>query len=98
TRFSRDWSSDVCSSDLEELWSRLGHPDSLATEPFPEADPALLVDETVEIPVQVNGKVRTRIQVPAGADADSLEAAARADDKVAADRKSVVEGKSGCVE
>ena len=44
----------------------------------------LLVDETVEIPVQVNGKVRTRIQVPAGADADALEAAARADDKVAA--------------
>ena len=48
----------------EELWSRLGHADSLADEPFPEADPALLVDETVEIPVQVNGKVRTRIRVP----------------------------------
>jgi leucyl-tRNA synthetase len=68
----------------EELWSRLGHPDSLATEPFPEADTALLVDETVEIPVQVNGKVRTRVQVPAGADAAVLEAAARADGKVAA--------------
>ena len=54
----------------EELWSRLGHPDSLASEPFPEADPALLVDETVEIPVQVNGKVRTRVHVPADADAD----------------------------
>ena len=68
----------------EELWSRLGHPDSLATEPFPEADPALLVDETVEIPVQIDGKVRTRIRVPAGADAQALEAAARADGKVAA--------------
>jgi leucyl-tRNA synthetase len=67
----------------EELWSRLGHPDSLVTERFPEADPALLVDETVEIPVQVNGKVRTRIDVPADADAAAMEAAARADDRVA---------------
>ena len=74
----------------EELWSRLGHPDSLATEPFPEADPALLVDETVEVPVQVNGKVRTRIDVPAEADAAAMEAAARADDKVAA----LLEGKT----
>jgi leucyl-tRNA synthetase len=68
----------------EELWSRLGHDASLAYEPFPEADPAWLVDDTVEIPVQVNGKVRSRITVPAGADRDALEAAARADDKVAA--------------
>jgi leucyl-tRNA synthetase len=68
----------------EELWSRLGHPDSLATEPFPEADPAYLVDETVEIPVQVNGKFRSRVVVPAGADAEAVEAAARADDRIGA--------------
>jgi leucyl-tRNA synthetase len=68
----------------EELWSRLGHRDSLATEPFPEADPALLVDETVEVPVQVNGKVRARVHVPADADATTIEAAARADERVAA--------------
>ncbi|MGH9232774.1 MAG: leucine--tRNA ligase, partial [Acidimicrobiales bacterium] len=68
----------------EELWSRLGHRDSLATEPFPEADPALLVDETVEVPVQVNGKVRARVHVPADADAATIEAAARADERVAA--------------
>ncbi|HEX5366003.1 MAG TPA: leucine--tRNA ligase [Acidimicrobiales bacterium] len=67
----------------EELWSRLGHPDSLVDEPFPTADPALLVEDTVEIPVQVNGKVRTRVQVPAGADADAVEAAARRDPRVA---------------
>jgi leucyl-tRNA synthetase len=67
----------------EELWSRLGHPDSLATEPFPVADPALLVDETVEVPVQVNGKVRARVHVPAGADDATMEAAARADERVA---------------
>ena len=68
----------------EELWARLGHPESLATEPFPAADPALLVDDTVEIPVQLNGKVRTRVHVPADADAAAVEAAARADDRVAA--------------
>jgi leucyl-tRNA synthetase len=67
----------------EELWSRLGHPDSLAAEPFPEADPALLIDDTIEIPVQINGKVRTRLHVPANADADTVEAIARADANVA---------------
>ncbi len=45
----------------EELWARLGHADTLAYEPFPSADPALLVDDTVEIPVQVNGKVRGQV-------------------------------------
>jgi leucyl-tRNA synthetase len=68
----------------EELWSRLGHPSSLAWAPFPEADEALLVDETVEIPVQVNGKLRAVIHLPADADAGAMEAAARADDRVAA--------------
>jgi leucyl-tRNA synthetase len=67
----------------EELWSRLGHPDSLASEPFPVADPALLVDETIEIPVQFNGKVRTRVHVPADADEVATEEAARADERVA---------------
>jgi leucyl-tRNA synthetase len=68
----------------EELWSRLGHPDSLVTEPFPEADPEWLIEETVEIPVQINGKVRARIRVPADADEAALEATARADPQVEA--------------
>ncbi|QXC61519.1 leucine--tRNA ligase [Aquihabitans sp. G128] len=68
----------------EELWSRLGHPASLAYEDFPVAEAAWLVDDTVELPVQVNGKVRSRITVPADADRDAIEAAARADGKVAA--------------
>ncbi|WP_375484471.1 leucine--tRNA ligase [uncultured Jatrophihabitans sp.] len=67
----------------EELWSRLGHPSSLAWETMPQADPALLVDDVVEVPVQVNGKVRAVVQVPADADTDALEAAARADEKIA---------------
>jgi leucyl-tRNA synthetase len=68
----------------EELWARLGHADSLAREPFPVADASLLVEDTVVVPVQVNGKVRARVTVPAGADQSVLEAAARADDRVAA--------------
>ncbi len=67
----------------EELWSRLGHPRTSAYEPFPVADRAWLIDDTVEIPVQVNGKVRSRVTVAADLDRAGLEAAARADEKVA---------------
>ncbi|WP_040799814.1 leucine--tRNA ligase [Nocardia higoensis] len=68
----------------EELWERLGHNESLAHGPFPAADPKWLVDESVEYPIQVNGKVRSRVQVPADADNAAIEAAALADEKVAA--------------
>jgi leucyl-tRNA synthetase len=68
----------------EELWRRLGHEDSLAHGPFPEVDPAYLVDDTVEYPVQVNGKVRGRVVVAADADDETLKAAALADEKVQA--------------
>jgi len=68
----------------EELWSTLGHAESLTCEAFPAADPAYLVDETIEIPVQVNGKVRATVVVAADADAATMEAAARLEDKVAA--------------
>ena len=68
----------------EELWRRLGHETSLAHGPFPVADPQYLVEETVEYPVQVNGKVRGHITVAADADADALETAALADEKVQA--------------
>ncbi|MCZ7526973.1 MAG: leucine--tRNA ligase [Acidimicrobiia bacterium] len=67
----------------EELWERLGHRHSVAFEPFPVADPALLVEDEVEIPVQVDGKVRGRIRVPAGADEATVDALARADANVA---------------
>jgi leucyl-tRNA synthetase len=68
----------------EELWLRLGHATSLAHGPFPEADPAYLVDDTVEYPVQVNGKVRGRVVVGADADDETLKAVAMADEKVRA--------------
>ena len=51
----------------EELWQRLGHHASLAYEPFPQADPALAAEPTVTLPVQVNGKHRFTIEVPATA-------------------------------
>ena len=52
----------------EELWERLGHSTSLAHGPFPTADPAFLRKELISYPVQVRGKVRVRVEVPADAD------------------------------
>ena len=68
----------------EELWHRLGHDSTLAYEPLPAADPNLLVDDQVEYPVQVNGKVRGHITVPADAALADVEAVALADVKVIA--------------
>ena len=47
----------------EEMWEVLGHAETLAYHPWPTFDPALLKDETIEVPVQINGKVRGRIVV-----------------------------------
>jgi leucyl-tRNA synthetase len=60
----------------EELWRRLGHGDTLAYAGFPVADPALLVAESVTYPVQVNGKVRGRVEVAADATEEAVRAAA----------------------
>ncbi len=66
----------------EELWQALGHRDSLAHEPWPKFDPSLAKKDTVEIPVQINGKLRAKITVASGADAAILESAARSDERV----------------
>ncbi|MGB5148968.1 MAG: class I tRNA ligase family protein [Mycobacterium sp.] len=68
----------------EELWRRLGHDGSLAHGPFPVVDERYLADDTVQLPVQVNGKVRGKITVAADLDTAALEAAALADEKVQA--------------
>ena len=68
----------------EELWRRLGHDASLAHGPFPVADERYLVTDTVEYPVQVNGKVRGHVTVAADAGQDVVQAAALADEKVQA--------------
>jgi leucyl-tRNA synthetase len=67
----------------EEMWARLGHEQSLAWHPYPVADERWLVEDTVQVAVQVNGKVRSQVTVPADADAAALEAAARADERIA---------------
>jgi leucyl-tRNA synthetase len=67
----------------EELWQALGHKETLAHEPWPEFDPALAKEDTIEVPVQINGKVRSKISVAAEIDQPGLEAAARADTKIA---------------
>ncbi len=71
----------------EELWARLHrtfgqHPPSLTYTPWPSYDPALLVESEIDVPVSVNGKHRDVIRVPADADNATLEAAAKAAEKV----------------
>ena len=67
----------------EELWERLGHATSLAYQPWPAHDPSALVEDTVTITVQVQGKRRGQIEVPKDADKDTVLAAAKAVDNVA---------------
>jgi leucyl-tRNA synthetase len=63
----------------EEVWERLGHPPSIQTQPWPTYDPALCEEDEVEVPVQINGKVRGRIQLPKDAtEAQALAAAQEA--------------------
>ncbi|MCB9176034.1 MAG: leucine--tRNA ligase [Caldilineae bacterium] len=66
----------------EELWQRLGHSGSLAYAPWPACDPAWLVEDTLELALQVMGKVRGHLIVPADADAEAIEALALADAEV----------------
>lgn len=76
----------------EELWTRLGHEGTITFVPFPSFDEKYLVDDEIELPVQVNGKVKSRVQVAAGVSQDDAVAAALADEKVLAaiGEKSVV--------
>lgn len=74
----------------EELWQQLGHDEILAGHAWPEADPALLVEDTVTLPVQVNGKLRATLDVPKDASKDALEEMALANDNV----KRAIDGKT----
>ena len=66
----------------EELWQALGHQELLAYEPWPIFDEAKIVENEVEIPVQINGKVRCKITVPADADQPQIEQLARENTRV----------------
>jgi len=66
----------------EELWALLGHAESLVTQPWPEADAAALVKKEVTLVVQVDGKVRSRLQVDVGTSNERIQRLALADDRV----------------
>ncbi|GIV98463.1 MAG: leucine--tRNA ligase [Herpetosiphonaceae bacterium] len=72
----------------EELWERLGGAYSVHQQPWPIWDPAMLEETTIEIPIQVNGRVRDRITIPATADRDAVINAALASERV----RSALEG------
>ncbi len=74
----------------EELWEQLGHGESLSYEPWPTYDESMLAEDTVELAVQISGKMRGKITVPAGADNETILAAAKAEPKVA----TALEGKT----
>jgi leucyl-tRNA synthetase len=67
-----------------ELWEMLGEKGSLLRAPWPKYDPALAKEDEIEIPVQINGKLRSRIVVPADATEDVLRERALADEKIRA--------------
>ncbi|PYO23601.1 MAG: leucine--tRNA ligase [Candidatus Rokuibacteriota bacterium] len=66
----------------EELWSQLGHTENLFTRPWPEADPRALVKNEVTLVVQVDGKVRSRLQIAVGTPEERIQRLALADDRV----------------
>lgn len=66
----------------EECWQLLGHPESLSYAPWPTFDESKLVVDSVEVPIQINGKLRAKITVPAGADGSAMQQLAEADETV----------------
>jgi leucyl-tRNA synthetase len=62
----------------EELWSRMGEPGEAARSAWPRPDPRYLVEDEIEVPVQVNGKLRATVRVAKDATPPVLESAARA--------------------
>ena len=74
--------SPVAPHIAEELWKKLGHDDTVTYEPFPTFEEKWLTDDEIELPVQVNGKVRGRITVAADASQEQVIEAALADEKV----------------
>lgn len=74
----------------EELWHALGHADTLAYEPWPKFDATLTRADAIEVPVQINGKLRAKLTVPADIDEATLRETALADEKV----RALIEGKT----
>jgi leucyl-tRNA synthetase len=66
----------------EELWSRLGHSDTLAYEPWPRHDERWCIEDTVTVAVQINGKLRATLELPRGTEQPEAQSAALADERV----------------
>ena len=75
--------SPVAPHIAEELWKRFGHEETITYESFPEFDEKYLVDDEVEVPVQINGKVKARVMVPADADQATVVGIAKEDERIA---------------
>ncbi|PKN80767.1 MAG: leucine--tRNA ligase [Chloroflexi bacterium HGW-Chloroflexi-9] len=73
----------ACPHVAEELWAKTGHGYSIHQQSWPAFDPALAERDTIELPVQVNGKLRARVSVAAAADEAAARAIAEADPRVA---------------
>ena len=84
--------SCICPHIGEELWQILGHDNTIAYEPWPTFDEAKTADDSVEVAVQVNGKLKATVMVPKDAPKEEAIAAAKADERVAAaiDGKTIV--------
>ncbi|WP_078379331.1 leucine--tRNA ligase [Sutcliffiella halmapala] len=82
--------SPVCPHIAEELWEKLGNEGTITYEAWPVFDEAKLVEDEVEIVVQVNGKLKAKLHVPATASKEEMEKIAFADDTV----KETIEGKT----
>ncbi|MCM3599165.1 leucine--tRNA ligase [Robertmurraya korlensis] len=80
----------ICPHIAEELWSKLGHSESVSYEAWPAFDEAKLVDDEVEIVVQINGKVKAKLMVPSDANKEALEQIAMDDTTV----KEQIDGKT----
>jgi leucyl-tRNA synthetase len=68
----------------EELWEKLGHSKTVAYEPWPKFDPELVKEAEIELAIQVNGKIKDKIVVPAQADDEQIKQKALANEKVIA--------------
>lgn len=75
--------SPVAPHIAEELWKRFGHEETITYESFPEFDEKYLVDDEIEVPVQINGKVKARVMVPADADQATVVGVAKSDERIA---------------
>ncbi|WP_050616121.1 leucine--tRNA ligase [Bacillus testis] len=82
--------SPICPHIAEELWSKLGYQESIAYQTWPAYDEAKLIDDEVEIVVQINGKVKTKLMVPADSTREQMQEIAMDDNDI----KEQIDGKT----